>query len=43
MIHSKMSKEEIEKNLKDIENHRVHVVINVAMLGEGYDHPYPRK
>lgn len=40
LIHSKMSKEEIEKNLKDIENHRVHVVINVAMLGEGYDHPY---
>ncbi|UZQ49566.1 hypothetical protein [Clostridium kluyveri] len=23
-----------------IENHNVKVVINVAMLGEGYDHPY---
>ena len=40
IVHSKMTNEEKEKNLKDIENHRVKVVINVAMLGEGYDHPY---
>lgn len=40
IVHSEMPDYEKEKNLKDIENHRVKVVINVAMLGEGYDHPY---
>lgn len=40
IVHSQMTDEEREINLKDIENHRVKVVINVAMLGEGYDHPY---
>lgn len=24
----------------DIKNHRIDVIINIAMLGEGYDHPY---
>lgn len=40
IIHSKLDPEQKEANLKAIENHRVKVVINVAMLGEGYDHPY---
>ncbi|AGF59433.1 superfamily II DNA or RNA helicase [Clostridium saccharoperbutylacetonicum] len=40
IIHSKLSNEEIEKAKSDINNNRVKVVINVAMLGEGYDHPY---
>jgi len=25
---------------KDIENHRVDIIVHVNMLGEGYDHPY---
>lgn len=40
VIHSKLSSEEIEKRKNDIKNNRVQVVINVAMLGEGYDHCY---
>ena len=40
IIHSNLSKEDKDKSFKDIENHRVEAVINVAMLGEGYDHPY---
>lgn len=40
IIHSDLPKDEKEKAFKDIENHRVEAVINVAMLGEGYDHPY---
>lgn len=40
IIHSELPKDEKEKAFKDIENHRVEAVINVAMLGEGYDHPY---
>lgn len=40
IIHSKLSNDEIEKAKSDINNNRVRVVINVAMLGEGYDHPY---
>lgn len=40
IIHSNLNEEEKEEALKDIENHRVQVVVNVAMLGEGYDHPY---
>jgi superfamily II DNA or RNA helicase len=40
IIHSKLSNEDIEKAKSDINNNRVKVVINVAMLGEGYDHPY---
>lgn len=40
MIHSDLSNEDIDKAKSDINNNRVKVVINVAMLGEGYDHPY---
>lgn len=40
IIHSSLSKEDKEMAFKDIENHRVEAVINVAMLGEGYDHKY---
>lgn len=40
IIHSGLSKDAKEEALLDIKNHRVNVVINVAMLGEGYDHPY---
>lgn len=40
IVHSDMEKAAKEGALSDIENHRVQVVINVAMLGEGYDHPY---
>ena len=40
VIHSKQTPEEIQNIKKDIENHRIDVIINVAMLGEGYDHVY---
>ncbi|MDD2586841.1 MAG: DEAD/DEAH box helicase family protein [Bacteroides sp.] len=40
IIHSKLEQKGIEKAFSDIENNRVEVVVNVAMLGEGYDHPY---
>lgn len=40
LIHSELNENEKDKVMKDIENHRVQVVVNVAMLGEGYDHPY---
>jgi superfamily II DNA or RNA helicase len=40
VIHSDLEKNIKEKNLKDIKNNRVDVVINVAMLGEGYDHKF---
>jgi len=40
IIHSKLDNKIRYERLKDIENHRVKVVIHVAMLGEGYDHPY---
>lgn len=40
LIHSGLDEVEKKRVLKDIENHRVQVVVNVAMLGEGYDHPY---
>lgn len=40
IVHSKLSDEDVEKAKSDINNNRVKVVINVAMLGEGYDHPY---
>ncbi|WFD09740.1 DEAD/DEAH box helicase [Tepidibacter hydrothermalis] len=40
LVHSKLNQNIKNKVMKDIENHRVQVVINVAMLGEGYDHPY---
>lgn len=40
IIHSDLPEDEKEKAFSDIKNHRVQVVINVSMLGEGYDHPY---
>lgn len=40
VIHSKQQPEKQEEIKVDIENHRLDVIINVAMLGEGYDHPY---
>lgn len=39
-IHSKQEPYIQEEVKSDIENHRLDAVINVAMLGEGYDHPY---
>lgn len=40
LMHSELDEHQKKKAFKDIENHRVQVVVNVAMLGEGYDHPY---
>ena len=40
VIHSKQDSSFQEQIKRDIENHRYDVIINVAMLGEGYDHPY---
>lgn len=40
VIHSKLSEPDIKEGLRKIESHQVDVVIHVAMLGEGYDHPY---
>lgn len=40
IIHSELQPSDKAQAFKDIDNHRVDVVINVAMLGEGYDHPY---
>lgn len=40
VIHSRKTLEEQNKIKQDIENHRLDVIIHVAMLGEGYDHPY---
>ncbi|HJV17860.1 MAG TPA: DEAD/DEAH box helicase family protein [Bacillales bacterium] len=40
ILHSDLNDEEKEKAFSDIKNHRVKVIINVSMLGEGYDHPY---
>ena len=40
IVHSQLDEKDRETALRDVDNHRVDVVINVAMLGEGYDHPY---
>lgn len=40
IIHSKLTEEQIEQAKSDIKNHRVKVVVNVSMLGEGYDHEF---
>lgn len=40
IVHSKMKKKERKEELRKIESHQTDVVIHVAMLGEGYDHPY---
>ena len=40
VIHSKQMPEKQDETKQDVENHRLDVIIHVAMLGEGYDHPY---
>jgi len=40
LIHSKLSEDIIQQAKNDIKNHRVKVVVNVSMLGEGYDHEF---
>lgn len=40
VIYSEMPETDKEKIKKDIENHRLDVIVNIMMLGEGYDHPY---
>lgn len=40
LIHSKLDPKEQSQNFNDIDNDRVEAIINVAMLGEGYDHKY---
>ncbi|WP_339202491.1 DEAD/DEAH box helicase family protein [Bacillus sp. FSL K6-1366] len=40
IVHSNLEKTEREKEFQKIEKHEVDVVINVAMLGEGYDHKF---
>lgn len=39
-VHNRLSIVEKEKAFLDIENNRVDVVVNVSMMGEGYDHKY---
>ncbi|KSU23180.1 DEAD/DEAH box helicase [Lactococcus lactis] len=39
-IYNELSQSEKETAFSDIENHRVDVVVNVSMMGEGYDHKY---
>jgi len=40
LIHSRQNTEDISRIKNDIKNHRIDIIINVAMLGEGYDHEY---
>lgn len=40
IIHSDMEPNEIETIKSDISNNRLDVIVNVGMLGEGYDHKY---
>lgn len=40
VIHSKQMPEKQDETKQNIENHRLDVIIHVAMLGEGYDYPY---
>jgi superfamily II DNA or RNA helicase len=39
-IHSQEDSETNEKTLKKLENHQLDVIVQVKMLGEGFDHPY---
>lgn len=39
-VHNELKPEQKEKAFSDIENHRVDVIVNVSMMGEGYDHKY---
>lgn len=40
LVHSEMNKDILKEEFSKIENHKVEVVINVALLGEGYDHKF---
>ncbi len=40
IVHSKMDKLDLKKEFRKIEAHDVDVVVNVALLGEGYDHKF---
>jgi superfamily II DNA or RNA helicase len=40
IVHSDMESDEIELARTDFHNDRTHAIVNVGMLGEGYDHPY---
>lgn len=40
IVHSKVDKFELQKRFKLIDTHNVDVVVNVALLGEGYDHRF---
>lgn len=40
IVHSELEKHEREFEFAKIDSHQVDVVINVAMLGEGYDHKF---
>lgn len=40
VIHSDLTEDQKDQAILDIKNDRVKVVVNVSMLGEGYDHPY---
>lgn len=40
VIHSQQAPEQQSAIKQAVENHRLDVIIHVAMLGEGYDHPY---
>ncbi|MFA1738049.1 DEAD/DEAH box helicase [Lysinibacillus fusiformis] len=40
IVHSEMEKGDLEKEFQRIDTHKVEVVVNVALLGEGYDHKF---
>lgn len=40
LVHSDMNKDLLKEEFTKIDNHKVNVVINVALLGEGYDHKF---
>ena len=40
IVHSMMEKPKIEEAFREIETHNTDVVVNVALLGEGYDHKF---
>ncbi|WP_158191822.1 DEAD/DEAH box helicase [Leuconostoc citreum] len=39
-IHNQLKDQERQIAFSDIDNHRVDAVVNVSMMGEGYDHKY---
>lgn len=40
IVHSEMDKSELSIEFQRIDTHKVDVVVNVALLGEGYDHKF---